>query len=72
MGVVLKVRGESNGNLLRLWVLSAKRTTVMKGPLETVEAHNGEVSPTLVGAAASGLAESDETSDSTASDGGRF
>ena len=53
-GVVLKTRGESNGNLLRLWVLSVKRVVALKGPLSTVDVGTGTTDQTVVGMASSG------------------
>ena len=58
-GIVLKTRSESNGNLLRLWVLSVKRVLKMKGPLDTVAAHGGD--SMVVGAGASQTSGSNAT-----------
>ena len=49
-GIVLRTRQESNGNLLRLWILAAKRTISLSGPLLSVEEHNGGPMVAVVGA----------------------
>ena len=55
-GIVMRTRQESNGNLLRLWILAGKRTISLSGPLVSVDEHNGGSMVTVVAAGGSSSA----------------